>query len=437
MEAYKTQVMELLSLGEESNGFQIRIGITNHDKQASFVMDIDEFTFRHLHALQPLNRGRLRLSPYPKWDPFRNTYYLSLVSMAESYRETLYFDCSNEFVTNLQQIRNTGLTLYSNNVQDVQKAVAGNVSERQGQQHQLLGFSKRKVWIFGCLLAACSLLILISIRSETNWFMGEGNSLGSPASSLKAEAEAASWNEGLPPPIALPAFGKDWDSVVATTTAAPLEDISIQDASLSNSIVEQIDYEIKEIEGDQSFFGLPEGDVALTFDDGPSPLTKQIVDILIEHKVAATFLFIGNNVNHHPEEVTYAFEHGMSIGNHSWSHSVLTKVGPSEQAEDLAKTSSILESLMLTPVTLFRPPYGSTNDMLKASAKKQNMKILLWNRDPQDWNAKKPEDIIQYFKEVQASGGVYVLHEDKMTLEALPEIIAYLKSNNLKFITFK
>lgn len=52
-------------------------------------------------------------------------------------------------------------------------------------------------------------------------------------------------------------------------------------------------------------------------------------------------------------------------------------------------------------------------------------------------NAKHPEDIIRYFHQVEASGGIYVLHEDKNTVEALPEIIKYLKDKNLTFVTFK
>lgn len=65
------------------------------------------------------------------------------------------------------------------------------------------------------------------------------------------------------------------------------------------------------------------------------------------------------------------------------------------------------------------------------------MKTLLWNRDPEDWNAKKPEGILRYFHEVEAAGAVYVHHEDKYTAGELPEIIEYLKDTNLKFAIFK
>jgi peptidoglycan/xylan/chitin deacetylase (PgdA/CDA1 family) len=445
MEVYSTQVIELLSLGEVSNDcFQIKVGITNEDKQASFVVEIDEFTYHQLNALQPLNSGRVRLSPYPKWDPYKNTFYVVMVRMTEFCKETLYFACSNEFVEHLQQIRKMETDVLST-VQVCQEESAEYVSASPWQ-YQVRTVHPRAVWMGGRLLVICSLVILLCVLFEGSWMTVAANTLSRYTGTLIAFAKVGARNEGLPQPITLSTVGEDREiavSVVADVeknVAAPAEDVhkqidAIQVSFPTNSVVEQKDYEVKDIEGDRSFFGLPKGYVALTFDDGPSLYTKMIVDILNEHKVAATFLFVGKNVGNNPDAVTYAFEHGMSIGNHSWDHSVLTKVGHAEQVESLAKTSSIIESLTHTPVTLFRPPYGSINNTLIASAKEQHMKILMWNRDPQDWNAKKPEDIIRYFDEVDSSGGVYVLHEDKLTVKVLPAIIDYLKSN--KFVTFK
>lgn len=131
-------------------------------------------------------------------------------------------------------------------------------------------------------------------------------------------------------------------------------------------------------------FGLPEQYVALTFDDGPSALTEQIVDILKEQNVAATFLFVGQNVARNQDAVTYTLENGMAIGNHSWDHSVLTKADAQKQHENLMKTNDVLESLTDHAITLFRPPYGEVNDKLVSEAKKLNMKTLMWNRDPED-----------------------------------------------------
>ncbi len=65
------------------------------------------------------------------------------------------------------------------------------------------------------------------------------------------------------------------------------------------------------------------------------------------------------------------------------------------------------------------------------------MKVLLWNRDPEDWNVKSPEDILHYVYNADPSGGVYLFHEKKITVEALPEIIKYFQAKNMKFVIFK
>jgi len=86
-------------------------------------------------------------------------------------------------------------------------------------------------------------------------------------------------------------------------------------------------YEEIELTENKYEYSLPKGYVALSFDDGPSKYTKEIVDILVEHEVAATFLFVGNKVAHNVEAVKYASEHRMSIGSHSWDHSKMTDNG--------------------------------------------------------------------------------------------------------------
>jgi len=67
----------------------------------------------------------------------------------------------------------------------------------------------------------------------------------------------------------------------------------------------------------------------------------------------------------------------------------------------------------------------------------QQMKVLLWNRDSEDWKVKSPEDILQYVHHTDPSGGVYLFHEKKITVEALPAIIKYFQEKDMKFVIFK
>lgn len=98
-------MIELLSLEHEQAGYQIEVGLTRNVGYARSKLTIDEFTYEQLKALGPFSGGRMRLSLYPKWDPFRNSYYSTLIIMNRAYSETLYFACSENYVTQLLQLK--------------------------------------------------------------------------------------------------------------------------------------------------------------------------------------------------------------------------------------------------------------------------------------------------------------------------------------------
>ncbi|MEO2207995.1 polysaccharide deacetylase family protein [Paenibacillus pabuli] len=425
METYITQVIELLSLGKTPDGvYQITVVVTQEDRQATYEIDIDEFTYIELEMLKPLNGDRIRLSPYSKWDPYRNTFYSSVIRTTDVSRDVQYFGCSEAYTHEIKRIRNLPpVPAEDRRQEDI-------VEEPAPQQIQLLRqFSEHMPKIFVLFLVTAGLLVVLSITSK-----GNDDSAHTFSGSIGvAQAEEKTYASKAP---TVPVLINDLNK----------SGISDEDARTGHLVVSQVSnqpkttqasLEVIDIDKEESFFGLPKGYVALTFDDGPSTLTKQFVDILTEQKVAATFLFVGQKVERNRDAVIYASEHGMAIGNHSWDHSLLPKATPQDQSESLSKTNSVIESLTHNTVTLFRPPYGAINNELVSEVKKMNMKTLLWNRDPEDWNAKKPEDIIRYFHQVEAAGGVYVLHENKNTLKALPAILKHLKEQNLEFVIFK
>jgi peptidoglycan/xylan/chitin deacetylase (PgdA/CDA1 family) len=420
METYITQVMELLSLGKTSDGVnQITVAVSQEDRQAIYEINIDEFTYLGLEVLKPLNGDRIRLSPYSKWDPYRNTFYSSIIRTTEVSRDVQYFACSEAYINEIKRIRNLPPV-----------PVEDRVEEPAQQWTQLLRqFSAHMPKILILSLVTIGLLIVLSITSK-----GNDDSANTFSGSFGV-AMAGEKDDDFEAPMVLTAISEPYKTETSVTAARtnPIVLSHVSDQPDSN----YESFEVIDIDKEESFFGLPKEYVALTFDDGPSTLTKQFVDILTEQKVAATFLFVGQKVGPNRDAVIYASEHGMAIGNHSWDHSLLTKDTPQDQSESLSKTNSVLESLTHKTVTLFRPPYGAVNNKLVTEVKKLNMKTLLWNRDPEDWNAKKPEDIIRYFHQVEAAGGVYVLHENKNTLEALPAILKHLKEKNLKFVIFK
>ncbi|MCL6517612.1 polysaccharide deacetylase family protein [Alicyclobacillus sp.] len=176
------------------------------------------------------------------------------------------------------------------------------------------------------------------------------------------------------------------------------------------------------------------GQVALTIDDGPSPYTNRILDILERYRVPATFFFVGNRVNTWRSAVLRAARDGNVIGNHSESHPLLTNLDPSAQAEQIESAERELESVLGHPVGLFRPPYGAFNDDTEAVLAKDHLTLALWNRDPRDWEAKTPAQVIDAVVHGNPSGGVFDMHENAVTLAALPGIIEGLKRQGLRFV---
>ncbi|WP_339267828.1 polysaccharide deacetylase family protein [Paenibacillus sp. FSL R5-0744] len=421
-------MIELLSLEHEQAGYQIEVGLTRDIGYARRMLNIDEFTYEQLNALAPFFGERMRLSLYPKWDPFRNSYYSTLIIMNQTFSETMYFACSEYYVSQLLQLKQV-------NDPHVQEEITVETTPPSiPPARRLRKKSKKRVGRLRLqsIMFACLVVILLSLRMGGQ-DMDRAEGLEGP--SLGASAEGIEKIVSLP---FIPPIGKIEASPSQQEESEPTPEPSKPTPEPTEPPQEQTQrYEEIKLTGNKYTYSLPKGYVALSFDDGPSKYTKEIVDILVEHEVAATFLFVGNKVAHNVEAVKYANEHQMSIGSHSWDHSKMTDNGANENQNNLAKANRALEQIIQSPITVFRPPYGAINDKLAAKVTEQQMKVLLWNRDSEDWRRKTSEDVIQFVHHTDPSGAVYLFHEKKITVEALPAIIQYLKGKNMKFVIFK
>jgi len=425
-------MIELLSLKQRQNVYQMEVGLTHGSGYARQMLIIDEYTYLQLNGLGPFEGQRIRLSLYPKWDPFRRSFFSSLIKMNRTFSETLYYACSREYASQLMEFRQEAY-LPSEPVQESvpEPAPVAGVVPSPAPRALKRGSSLRPARriLLRCILFSC-LIALALLRMDGNLFR---NSAEAHEDSVQEGASEMSLPLTYVPVVQAVAYQSSAASGdAATELLQPAADQPEETLQGGDRQVEEI-----ELDGDSYEYSLPKGYVALSFDDGPSQYTRQIVDILQEYGVAANFLFIGQNASSHPAEVSYADEHGMPVGSHSWDHSDMTKNSGAENRSNLQQATRALEQNMQSPVTIFRPPYGAVNDELAAEAARQHMKLLLWNRDPEDWKADSAEQVIRYFHQTDPSGGIYLLHEKAVTLEALPEIIEYLKTKGLKFAIFK
>jgi peptidoglycan/xylan/chitin deacetylase (PgdA/CDA1 family) len=114
--------------------------------------------------------------------------------------------------------------------------------------------------------------------------------------------------------------------------------------------------------------------VALTFDDGPDPLsTPELLRLLSKHRVQATFFVTGKNVSDHPDLVREIVRQGHAIGNHTYSHdSLMMLKGNNHLLNEIEKTQNVLRELGVTPFA-FRPPVGITSPGLDPVLRRLNL----------------------------------------------------------------
>lgn len=176
--------------------------------------------------------------------------------------------------------------------------------------------------------------------------------------------------------------------------------------------------------------------VALTFDDGPDPkVTRQILETLQKHDAKATFFMLGSRVEYYPDIVNEMKEAGHELGNHTWTHADLTKLGAERIVKEIDKTSAIIEEVTGQKVEAFRPPYGAVNDSVHNMT---GLPIILWDVDTLDWKYRDPVRILQVVKKNVKDGSIILMHDiHQSTADGLDAVLSYLKNEGYDFVTVK
>jgi peptidoglycan-N-acetylglucosamine deacetylase len=172
------------------------------------------------------------------------------------------------------------------------------------------------------------------------------------------------------------------------------------------------------------------GYVALTFDDGPFATTGLLLERLATLKVRATFFNLGTAELQYPGVVRREAKAGMWFGNHSYDHPFLTQLDPDRLTYQLRETRLIHRAITDQSHGFFRPPYGDTNDAVRAEGTRNGMVEALWTVDTKDYES-TIDQIVARALTVQP-GGVILMHDGKaQTRAALPRIVAGLRQRHL------
>lgn len=174
--------------------------------------------------------------------------------------------------------------------------------------------------------------------------------------------------------------------------------------------------------------------VALTFDDGPDDeYTKQLLDGLKERGVHATFFLMGQNISGNEELVRRMQQEGHLIGNHSYSHLQLSKVGADKVCQGVEKTSEIIKDITGVSPQYVRPPYGDWSEELECRVE---MTAVLWSVDSLDWKLQNRGQIVKRVLKETENGDIILMHDIFPTsVTAALDIVDALTAEGYTFVT--
>lgn len=178
--------------------------------------------------------------------------------------------------------------------------------------------------------------------------------------------------------------------------------------------------------------------IALTFDDGPHPVnTPKLLTVLEKENIKATFFCSGAECEKYPGLIKRVASRGHEIGNHSYRHKRLEEIGAEDYREGIVKTNEIIYQTAGIRPRLFRAPYGELNLDMVRIVRRDKMIYTGWTMDSKDSYIKGKEQLIRYLdKQNIRKGDILLFHEDyEQTIEAMPEIIGFLKAKGFGFET--
>lgn len=182
---------------------------------------------------------------------------------------------------------------------------------------------------------------------------------------------------------------------------------------------------------------LTEKKIALTFDDGPSMFTLEVLDLLKKYDAKATFFCIGKNIEKHPEIIERILSEGHQVGNHSYSHSHFFDFYNAKKIlEEIKQTDTLLEKFTSKKINFFRPPYGVTTPSIRRALQISGHKVIGWNIRSLDGGIQDPKIIYNRIIKRVSPGGIVLLHDTaKHSVLVLEQFLQFLQQNNYTVIS--
>jgi len=185
--------------------------------------------------------------------------------------------------------------------------------------------------------------------------------------------------------------------------------------------------------------------LALTYDDGPNdPHTLRLLEVLARHEVHATFFLIGRYVKQLPQIALEIVKAGHVVGNHTFTHPLLTFLSSTGIRQELSACHSVLQDAVGEHSNLFRPPFGGRRPAVLRIAHELGLEPVMWNVTGYDWSAPPAERIERKVAKQIRGGDVILLHDGghksmgadrSQTVTATDHLVGRYKSEGYEFVT--
>jgi len=177
--------------------------------------------------------------------------------------------------------------------------------------------------------------------------------------------------------------------------------------------------------------------IALTFDDGPTPgVTERILDELKQRGAQATFFMIGQRILAAPDLARRVVAEGHEVGNHTYTHPKLTGLPPLRAEEEIQKTQDVIHDVLGLQPAWFRPPYGDFRGNLAPLVTRRGMRVVMGNVDPADWSQPGEDKIIEVITRDARPGAIAICHDmHAQTANAVGRVLDNLIAAGLTPVT--
>ena len=172
--------------------------------------------------------------------------------------------------------------------------------------------------------------------------------------------------------------------------------------------------------------------IAITFDDGPTPETIAVLDVLKQHNAKATFFCIGLQIEKHPDIFNRIIADGHLVGNHSYSHpNGIGFYSTKRVEEEITKNDEIIKFYSGKKVLFYRPPFGVTNPRIARAVSTTGHKVIGWNNRSLDTVITDESKILKRIKRKVRPGSIILLHDTShKTAQVLEQLLLFLQTKN-------